>query len=594
MPPSAGSIRPLIGALLFLQGRSFLNLLRLRIRRLRQPRYFIGALVGVAYFGWYFGGALLLPIRHRSPADWTVSGPEERWYWEGVTACGLLVWLALGWLLPGRRAALSFTETELTYLLPAPVTRRQLIHYKLVRSQAGLLFASFLFTLLSGRLLRGVEGLLHLAGWWLVLFTLNLHALGASFTMTRWLDRGLSAGRRRLLVGVLLAGVAGVVAVGWHRAAPASPVATDLAGLRAWTAELMATPAGGVVLAPFRWVVRPWFAVDVAGFLRALPPVVLLLGLLYGWVMRSEVAFEEATLDLARRRSQIIDSARSGQSPVLRAPRRSRPPFRLAPRGFAPVALLWKNLIAAGSMWSPRMFLLSAVWVSALSAVLASAGRAGHGGNFLQLAWIVGLTLLVLSLTLGTQLFRQDFRNDMTYADQLRLVPLPPWQVVLGEMATPAAILTVLQWLLLIFVGTLTTQVPMVAEALPLRLVVAIGLAAGLVCPLFNLVSLVVPNAAVLLFPAWVRPIRDQTAGFEVMGQRLVFLLGQSVVMLVAVLPASVLGGMAFVSGYLASGPVVATLAASAGAGIILAIEAALGVWWLGRRFTALDLSADG
>ena len=61
-------------------------------------------------------------------------------------------------LTPNERAALTFTEAEVAFLFPAPVSRRTLIHFKLLKSQLGILFATLIFSLLTNRFGRGGSG----------------------------------------------------------------------------------------------------------------------------------------------------------------------------------------------------------------------------------------------------------------------------------------------------------------------------------------------------------------------------------------------------------------------------------------------------
>ena len=58
----------------------------------------------------------------------------------------------LAWIIPHQRAALTFTEAEVAFLFPAPISRRALIHFKLLRSQTAILFTTLLLTLVTNRL----------------------------------------------------------------------------------------------------------------------------------------------------------------------------------------------------------------------------------------------------------------------------------------------------------------------------------------------------------------------------------------------------------------------------------------------------------
>jgi hypothetical protein len=101
------------------------------------------------------------------------------------------------------------------------------------------------------------------------------------------------------------------------------------------------------------------------------------------------------------------------------------------------------------------------------------------------------------------------------------------------------------------------------------------------------------PNAAVLLFPAWFAAGQDSAQGIEAAGQRLIFVAGQLLVFLVAVLPAAVAFTLVFFLARFAVGWVVAMPMASAAAGVVLAGEVAAGVVALGRVFERCDLSAE-
>jgi hypothetical protein len=64
-----------------------------------------------------------------------VRGAAEQWR-------GLLLMAALVWLLPSDSGLLAFSDAETNLLLPAPVTRRQLLIHRLLRSQLPLLFGA--------------------------------------------------------------------------------------------------------------------------------------------------------------------------------------------------------------------------------------------------------------------------------------------------------------------------------------------------------------------------------------------------------------------------------------------------------------------
>src|SRR5450432_165022 len=282
---------PMISALLYLQYHSARNRLVTRIKRLKQPKYLVGAIVGAFYFYFYFFRFFFSRGRG-SPA---ALSPENLPLLESLGALALFVIVLLAWLIPHERAALTFTEAEVAFLFPAPISRRGLIHFKLVRSQIRILFSVLFLTLVSRRF--GGSALIHGVGWWLILSLLQLHFLGSSFARTMLLDRGVSNRLRRLIVfGTVLAAVAAVIV--WAKRTMPELNASDLENIRSisdYAQRVLAAGPAFYLLYPFRLVARPFLASDPHAFFAALVPVLPLFLIHYAWVVYSDVAFEEAS-----------------------------------------------------------------------------------------------------------------------------------------------------------------------------------------------------------------------------------------------------------------------------------------------------------
>ena len=124
----------MIAALVYLQVHSIKNRLWMRLRRLKKPKYLAGAIVGGLYFYFYFYRWLFLGGGGAQKISGAASAETMALY-ESIGSVALFVIVLLSWILPRERAALAFTEAEVAFLFPAPVSRRNLIHYKLLRSQ---------------------------------------------------------------------------------------------------------------------------------------------------------------------------------------------------------------------------------------------------------------------------------------------------------------------------------------------------------------------------------------------------------------------------------------------------------------------------
>jgi hypothetical protein len=191
-------------ALLYLRLTSLRNGLRSRLMRLRQPKYLVGGIIGLAYLYFFF----VRPVS--APRGAVARGAEFLSMLELGGAAAVFIFAMSSWILPRAPAGLAFTEAEIAFLFPAPLRSRALIHYRLLSSQAALLFSALIFGLVSTR--WGVAGnfWMRTLAWWIVLATLNLHATGASFAIARLLNLGVTAWPRRLLVGIVVVGIVGV------------------------------------------------------------------------------------------------------------------------------------------------------------------------------------------------------------------------------------------------------------------------------------------------------------------------------------------------------------------------------------------------
>jgi len=219
-----------------------------------------------------------------------------------------------------------------------------------------------------------------------------------------------------------------------------------------------------------------------------------------------------------------------------------------------------------------------------------------HQPHTRLLAATLGASALMLAayvLLIGPQFARQDLRSDLPQADLLKTYPLPGWQIVLGELLTPAIILTGVLWLALLFAAVAFQPVGRGAEWLTPGLRLAGGAGLALATPFVVLLQLLVPNAAALVFPGWFQLSRMRGGGPEVIGQRMIYFFAQVVAMTAALAPALLAGGAVILMFHWITGVPAALALAALAAAAVLAAELWFGVQWLGRRFEKLDLAAD-
>ena len=580
------------GALVYLQLTSLRNAVGQRVGRLRQPRYLIATLIGLAYFYFFFFRRQ--PYRGAAPGGPGVA-PVNFGLLIGLSTAALLMAgrILYLWVFSAERAALAFSEAEVAFLFQAPVSRRVLVHFKLLKSQLRILFSAVLFSLISARFgFLGGNGWTHAAGWWILLSTLELHAIGASFARERLLDFGLNPARRRALFGGALA----LLVAGtwwWLRRNVQAPAAADLAGPEAiihYFEGVLAAPPLSWLLAPFHWILRPFFAPDLGAFLRDLGPALLVLGAHYLWVIRADVAFEEASIELSRRRAERVAAMRSGDWRGQHRPaRRRREPFTLRPLGAAPLAFLWRNLISAGPWFYPRNWMLLSAGVLGVMIWLAANPAYRTVLAVVQGAAVpVGFWVLIA----GPILMRREVRLMMQRLDVIKTYPLRGWQVVLGEILAPMVLITAAEWLLLAVVAVATAALTGEFASTALRSSLGLIGAGLLVPPVVGLMT-GIPFAATLYFPTWISAA-NQGSGVDAMGQRLIFAGGYLVVLIVALLPAALAAALPyFIVLWLVETQAIALLAGAVAASLVLAAELAAVIWWLGGRYERFDLSTE-
>lgn len=556
-------------ALLYLRLTSLRNKAGRQLRRLRQPKYLFGAIAAAAYFWFFF-------FRHTTGQG----GPNRAFeallapaHLEVIAAIVLTLFLVLIWVTPSDNPGLAFSEAEVAFLFPAPLARRQLIHYKLLDGLLMSLLGAVFFTLIAGGLNSGWVGALRkLGAWWSLNANLALQQTAAALTIARLSRFGVRAGLRRVLiiVGFVLLLVAILVVA----------IKSGAASVE-W------------LLWPARLAVRPFLADSPGRYLLALCPAFGLVALQYFWILRMESPFEEASIALAQKRGETIARMRAGQALRLGGKARAKSgPFRLGDRLPAEAAFLWKNLMAAPGYLNRRVFLAAAAMIYFGLTWLKS--RPDFDGPKIAAAVaFMALAFLAYLLVFGPQLIRNDLRGDISNADMLKAYPLPGWRILLGSLLAPTVILTAIAWLFLLAAGL--GLAPSAGRALWLtpQLRVVAGIAAAVIMPALCAVQLLVPNAATLIFPAWSQTARNMSGGMDVMGQRLIFFGGQLVCLVVALLPALVLGGgTIFLTQWLIGLPAAVALA-TVPVLAVLVMEVWLGVRLLGPRFDRLDISAE-
>ena len=554
----------MIGAFAAVAVQTFWNRLLWRLRKLRQARYAVGAIAGALYF-WF----AVFRNAHRVRV-WSAATQSD--LMMDMLSLAVLSMIILAWALPGDSGGLDFSEAEIAFLFPAPLSRRDLLLYKIIRAQPSAIISAIAMTFFA---LRG-----NFVGLWI-----GFSVLGMYFTM-------VSLGRARLrLAGVnmiwRIVGVIVLLAV-LSAGATLSLQSSSLSDFRqpgasplhrGWMAALIFVP---------RLAVSAVFPKGIRSLPVSAAGLIAIGAVFFFTAVRLNVSFEEATVERSRRRAvrkQQFNSRETGTRVLFE---RIQSPFRLAETGPAETAIVWKNTIA--------FFRISLAWAVVLGAIVVAAVGIGifwpdpHARvsfSFILTA-IAGMFPLV-----GPNIFRNDLRLDLSRVELLKSYPIAGDRLVAAEIAAPLVVISVFELAFLSGASLLMNlapgggRIPIVASP---QFIVAALLFAIPICAL----QLLIRNAVPVIFPAWATRSKEDPRGFVMFGQRLVVLTGNLFVLMCGLVPAALVfvPSLWLAYRFFSGSPGLVAVGTLPAIAVILA-EVYIGTKLLGAQFERIDVAAD-
>ena len=546
--------------------RSLVLLSRLRVvgvfrrwrRSLSRPKgILVTVVLGLLIINW-IGFLIATPFLMSNAAPTPMPIWLERFGPAGLAAISLLVLLT-----STGESKLYFSPAEIDFLFAGPYTRRQLIGYKLCLVLLSTTFSAVIFGLLglSRATLIGSSFL----GAWLTLlfFTLAQMVFGLAVST---LGALVWSRTRRLILLALGIGLAAVIVANRSSLRPNDWLAF------AQTIERSQITA--VVLTPFGWFFRTYLARDLGSLVSAALPALLMNLVLVGLVFALDAgSLEAAALASAQRLTKLQKALGGGgtlklggQRPGWFQGRLPNPPWW---GGVGPN--LWRQLLSA--VGNPSRLLILFGLFGGVPYLFAVALRGNLHSEEILLA--AAPSILVASTLVLSLLLAYDFRGDLDVMETLKMLPIRPGWIALGQVLTPAIFASLVQ--ISAAVGLLVGSggVPGYPGVITLGLMVLFPA---------NLYFFVVENLLFLWFPS--RLIAGQFDGMAIVRQLLLL----------------VAKGLAMGFGF--------SLAAGVGAGIYFLFGrqpiAALGAVWvtlaglalaliplLGLAFRKFDLSHD-
>ena len=567
-------------ALGYLLSRSTVNRARVWFRRVITPRYAAAFLVGAGYL------YLVLGQHYPGPTPTAIAASGSNDIVPFLYELLIVFSAILTWVVGAAEPAIVFTPADIQMLFPAPVSRRALVQYKLVQAQLPILFTVFVWRMIFRRTTPALA-LGRGTAVWVIVTTLYLHRVGASFVKVSAAQRGLSGIRRNAIPITVVVLALATLAWGVADALPAMQAGYARGSFEGALAALRATPQARIVLWPFDVLLAPMLAPTPAARLRAMGWAVLLMVACYVWVIRTAVGFEEAAMQSAERLAARIARLRGQSTVPLRA---WRPLFRLAAAGRPWGAIVWKNVTAFQRLASPRRTLFFAVF----AVVLASVWMRTSATAASMIAGIAGGGTLWLAF-FGAIAVRADLQQDMLKLPLLRTYPIRGSALVAAEIGSSLLVITALQWLLLLcaIIGAQFMPLPrnqnaaaIAAGAWPMLVALVIAL------PAVTGLRVAVANAWAVLFPGWVQLGPTRTAGIEAIGANMLTVFGSLIIhALLMVIPGALAAGVLLSVHSVGRVPWMLVPAAIAFTAMG-AVELWLLATWLGRVLSRTDPSA--
>lgn len=568
----------MLRAFAFVTARTFANRILRQLRRLRQPRYLISFIAGLGY--------LYLTIFRNSHRK---GAPSFAGFGLGIdiAAVIILVVMIVAWALPGDSGGLEFSEAEIQFLFPAPLTRRQLLTYKLMRGLPQLLITSLVMSFF----IRGG----HFIGLLLTFGTLNVYLTMVRLARARLKLAGIGFLARLAGVVVALALLSWLFTVEVNRTRMGTQLRQMFGPRRVRTDVVRVvdspfhTPAMDAVLFVPRRFSEAVFSISPAEVAANAAGILLLAALFYLGASRLNVSFEEASLTVsserAKRRARMLTQRAGGNVAFPRIPA----PFRLRD-GFPPeLAIVWKNLVA-----SLRISIPWAVVIVVLFTYVFLQALFTSEPTLRNTLMTIAFFQAALFPFMGTAMFPQDLRLDLPRMEVLKSYPISGERLIAAELAAPLAIVAVLELFLL--GGTATVLQFMSNPAGPLALLAKpeIVVTAFLFAIPLCATQLLIRNAVPVFLPAWAMRSKDEPRGFVQMGQRLVLLIGNAAVLGIALIPSAILfiPALLIARRFFGGSPLVLALATAPSVALLLG-EIWLGVRLLGAQFDRIDVTND-
>lgn len=554
----------------------FVGGLRLQVRKLRRPSSWLFLAIGVLLIGGWI--AVMALGRRISPAA-QMDADIARFGAE----VGLLVLLVLTIVGAFQFRGLYLPKEEIELAFSAPVSRSDIVRYRLGTNLLRSLFAALLFGFLTAR--RMPEPFFAFTGTMLVMLTIPLVGQGTALLLGESENRFGKLARAAPLkaISVVLGAAVGLGVVAlmvYDGGAVTEAIGNDdgpiaQAARNPWVRAALAplTPWSGMITSSSAAQFWSWFAVCVGIWI-----------LLYQMVVRAKIDFRELSLATSAEVAKRISQARRGGFGASRS-RATAPtgtkgvPWFFGRGPFGAIAWLETTSMARRARGALILSCLVVVFMVIVTNGITS-GRSG--AETAEKSLILGTVLIsVLGTAYLCAGLKFDFRGRLEQMDMLRAWPVAPWRIFLATILPEVVLVTLM-------LGTAVS-----VRAIWLGTFHPIVLGAVLFQPLVVLTWVALDNAAFLHSP--VRYVPGQESALQNVGRAMVLMLLRGIVLLIATGVAVLPGiGVGFLVRYAFDASDATAIALGAGVAWLglVAVDCVL-VWAGGRMLGRFDVARD-
>ena len=426
----------------------------------------------------------------------------------------LFAYCLLNVLLSSGERAVTYSPAEVSFLFSGPYRPRQILLYRIVGGTIAAILTSVVMTMAFAHHASHFHSAL--VGLFLALELLYLFSMSVGLLFGTLSALAFGLWRKIVLIGLLLLVVSVFYPLGEAALAlPPSEIAS----------KLITNPVFAVLLIPFKPAVMAFASDRVLSELVPWTALGLLVNacfLLFNLLLNAQ--FLEVSAQTSAKVYSRLQKARAGDLSIAIGKARFAVPMLPWLGGVGPV--FWRQIVSV-SRTLPRLLGLFLLFLIPVGSFLIASNEPALDNNMRPaLVMIVGIALFAPTM------IGYDFRSDLDRMEELKVLPLSPGSIVVGQLLTPLMILCIGEWLALGMVIAASRSIPEGLVSFALALI-----------PL-NLILVAIENLYFLWFPF--RNTAINALDVQSMGRQVLLLFAKMITVVVIAGIAIALGWLAY------------------------------------------------